>query len=470
MESATVSAPAPSAPAPSAPSTGASSSASTAATPTASTATSKSDTASKAQSGRELAREYAAKAAEKLGLTEPTATATATDGDTSEGDTTIEEVTEPSEETQKSVEAKKPAEKADESSPKDPQSLKISEALKAIPDKKIQNEIRGLAYTGKEFRDMKMTPAEGKELRSMFPSVDVAKQAHESARVAYDMAQAFHSGTPEGFDYVMQNFQQANPAAFNRLIEHFAERLPQASKQSFDNVGRKATTNLIGNLQRQAQQAAARGDDARAHEYATTAQILSEFVFPNGLQQPRQVNPNDPVARENAMLRAQQAELQQQQRQGLIQSVNNGYNQALSSEALGMIKEAAEGTPYPQKALERMAEDVVNRVRNKVNGNEHVKVAVINHLNQGNGKAAQDYLTQTARQYIASEAADVLRDYAETFGAVQTARVQKQEQAIAKKDVGGAPVAAAPADKPLDTRGMDAKQLFKAALKKRGIL
>lgn len=470
MESAVVSTPAPSAPAPSAPSSGSSSSASTAATPTASTSTSKSDTGSKAQSGRELAREYAAKAAEKLGLTEPKTEAIAPASEIADGETTLAEVTEPSEETEKAVEAKKSVDKTDESSPKDPQSLKISEALKAIPDKKIQNEIRGLAYTGKEFRDMKMTPAEGKELRSMFPSIDVAKQANESARVAYDLAQAFHSGTPEGFDYVMQNFQQANPAAFNRLIEHFAEKLPQASKQSFDQLGRKATTNLIGNLQRQAEAAARRGDDARAHEYATTAQILSEFVFPNGFQQPRQANPNDPVARENAMLKAQQAEFQQQQRQGLIQSVNNGYNQALSSDALSMIKGAAEGTPYPQKALERMADDVVNRVRDKVNANEHVRIAVINHLNQGNGRAAQDYLTQTARQYLASEAADVLRDYAETFGAVQTARVQKQEQAIAKKDVGGAPVAAAPADKPLDTRGMDAKQLFKAALKKRGIL
>lgn len=468
MESAVVSTPAPSAPAPSAPSSGASSSASSpAATPTATTTSPKSESGSKAQSGRELAREYAAKAAEKLGLTETKAT-TAPVSDIPDADSTLEKVTEPSEPAEKTVEAK--AEKADESSPKDPHSLKISEALKAIPDKKIQNEIRGLAYTGKEFRDMKMTPAEGKELRSMFPSVDVAKQAHQSASIAYDVAQAFHSGTPEGFDYVMQNFQQANPAAFNRLIEHFAERLPQASKQSFDNLGRRATTNLIGNLQRQAEAAARRGEDARAHEYNTTAQILSEFVFPNGFQQAPQRNPNDPVARENAMLKQQQKELYEQQRQGLMQTVGNGYNAAVTKEAMDMIESAAEGTPYPRKALERMRDDVVARVRQKVQNNEHVKVAVASHLNQGNGQAAQDYLTSTARQYLASEAADVLRDYAETFGAVQTVRAQKQEQAIAKKDVGGAPVAAAPADKPLDTRGMDAKQLFKAALKKRGIL
>lgn len=468
METATVSAPAPSAPAPSAPSGGSSSSASTAASPTASTATTKSDTGSKAQSGRELAREYAQKAAEKLGLTE-TQAATAPEGETSES-SELEEVTAaPSESTEEKADASKPAEKADESSPKDAQSLKISEALKAIPDKKIQNEIRGLAYTGKEFRDLKMTPAEGKELRSMYPTLETAKQAHESARVAYDLAQAFHSGTPEGFDYVMQNFQQANPAAFNRLIEHFADRLPQASKQSFDQVGRKATTHVIANMQRQAEAFAQRGDDARAHELSTAATILSEFVFPNGFQQPRQNNPNDPVARENAMLKAQQQQFVQQQRQGLIQSVNSGYNQAVSSEAMDMIKSVAEGTPYPQKALERMADDVVNRVRNKVNSNEHVRIAVTTYLNQGNGKAAQDYLTQTARQYLASEAADVLRDYAETFGAVQSVRVQKQEQAIAKKDVGAAPVAAAPADKPLDTRGMDSRQILKAALRRRGL-
>lgn len=468
MESAVVSTPAPSAPAPSAPSTSSSPSASSAATPTASATESKGESRSTAQSGRELAREYAKKAAEKLGLTDDSHAATATGSDTPDGDeATLEKVTEPAEKAEP-VEAK--AEKADESSPKDPQSLKISEALKAISDKRVQNEIRGLAYAGKEFRDMKMTPAEGKELRSMFPSVDVAKQAHESARIAYDVVQAFHSGTPEGFDYVMQNFQQANPAAFNRLIDHFAERLPQASKQSFDSLGRKATTNLIGNLQRQAQNAAQRGEDARAHEYNTTAQILSEFVFPNGLQQPRQQNPNDPVVRENAMLRQQQAEFQQQQRQGLMQSVSNGYNESVSRDAMDMISSAAEGTPYPKKALERMRDDVVSRVRNKVQTNEHVRVAVVNYLNQGNGRAAQEYLTNTARQYLASEAADVLRDYAETFGAVQTVRAKTQEQAITKKDVGGAPVAAAPADKPLDTRGMDAKQLFKAALKKRGIL
>ena len=449
------------APTTSAPSTGASesSSSSTASTPSATPAAETKESAPRTQreSSRELLRRQAKEALDKE-------TPPATEGESSEAaDKSKESATAPKDTDAegKKVEAKPKAE------PEPEDRLKIRETLKAIPDKKTREQIADLAFMGKELRDAGIKPADAKGYRELYPTLDSAKQAHQIASEAYDLAGAFHSTTPEGRAHFMDALWKANPNAANALVAKIAQDLPQLNRPAYQAIGQRTARAVIQNMRKAADAAAQRGDEARAHEYATAAQIQEEFLFPNGMQQPQRPA-NDPVFQENARLKAEFGRMQNERLAGARQFAFTSYGNALAAEAAKVVNEIDADNVYGEKARQRMVNEVLNSVRNQIGNNNHVRVATETLLMRGDGQGAAYHLINQALPLIPSAVANVVKDYADLFEKKQAVKEEKRAVVTAKKDV-GAPASAprAASNRPVDTRGMSTRQALRAIVSKR---
>jgi hypothetical protein len=456
MSEVAVSSPAPSAPsapsaAPSSPSTGS--------TPSAAPAekTSESRPQTSRESSREFLKKQMSEAFEKV--KEP-----APESESPESAETEEEGSEVAQEAQPQ-ESQKAAEKPKEKESDD--RLRIRETLKAIPDKKTREAIAELAFLGKDLRDTGIKAAEAKAYREMFTSPESARQASEVANTAYDLAKAYHSNTPDGQKYFLDNLRNANPAAYDSLVSGLVKALPETNRQAYRELGNRATRSVIGNLQRAAEQAARRGDEARAHEFATTAEILGEFVFPQGLQ-PVQRPANDPVVLENQRLKNEFQNFQQQRLESIKQDVFSRYHNYVQDEAARLLREADADDSYGERARGKMTAEVVNNVRRKIEQNSHIRMAVEGFFNNGDGRSAAEHLRSQASPLLASEVAAALKDFSEIFDKKQNIRESRQAVVVAKKDVGGPAAApkAAP-NKAVDTRGMDSKSALRALVKAR---
>jgi hypothetical protein len=453
------------APTTSAPSSGASESSFSSSTASESSAAPAAETKESAprtsrESSRDLLRRQAREALEKA------SPESATEGESSESEEEVTESASAPKDTEaegKKVEAKPKAE------PESEDRLKIRETLKAIPDKKTREQIADLAFMGKELRDAGIKPADARAYRDLYPTLDSAKQAHAVSTEAYDLAGAFHSNSPEGHAHFLQALQAANPNAYTNFITKVARDLPTVNPQAYREVGQRTARNVIANMRRAAESFAQRGDEVRAHDLATAAQLQEEFLFPNGLQQQNVQRPaNDPVLQENARLKAEFERAQQERIQGARQYAFGQYQHALTAEAAKVVNEIDADNVYGEKARQRMVNEVVQNVRNIIGNNNHVRVSVDTLLMRGDGNGAARHLISQATGLIPEQVANVVKDYADLYERKQAVREEKRAVVTAKKDV-GAPASAprAASNRPVDTRGMSSREALKTLVSRR---
>lgn len=451
------------APATSAPSTGSSesSSSSTASTPSASPAaeTKESSPKTSRESSREVLRRQAREALEKTPESAPESESSEASDDVTESSTAPKDTAQEG----KKVEAPK-------AEPESEDKIRIRETLKAIPDKKTREQIADLAFLGKDLKEMGIKPSDVKAVRELFPTVEVARQAHQASVEAYELAGAFHSNTFEGQAKFLGALQSANPVAFTNLIARVANDLPQVAPDQYRAVGQRTARNVIANMRKAAEAAAQRGDEARAHEYSTAAQIQEEFLFPNGLQRQQAMRPaNDPVVQENARMKAEFDRIHGEQVQGARSFAFGATNNAITNEATKLINELDADNILGEKARGRMVNDAVQSVRNAIGSNNHIRVAADTFIMRGDGRAAANHLINQALPLVSSTVAGVWKDYADLYERKQAVREEKRAVVTAKKDVGApasAPRAAAP-NRPVDTRGMSSRQALRTLVSKR---
>lgn len=343
----------------------------------------------------------------------------------------------------------------------------IREALGVIPDKKVREQIAAIAYMGKEFRDIRMTPGEGKALRQMYPTLQVAQQAHTAAGFAYDLAQAYHSNTPEGFEHFASNLRTSNAQAYTGFVNKITENLFKENPQAYRKVANQGLRNFIANMRQKAEIAERNGDAARAHEYTTAAQINEETAFPQGVNPRQNQRPaNDPLVQQVQALQAEKSAFLQQRQQASYQNVVGRVEAELVRHTGKILSDADPDKLYPEKGRAAMAKKIVDGVREKVRSNQHVGVTLSNLINQGNEQGAIEFLLNQAKNHLDAVAGETLNEYAEEFGAIQQARQQKLATVVSQKDVGSAGAALPKASgKVTFTRGMSTHDKLMAMAK-----
>jgi hypothetical protein len=348
----------------------------------------------------------------------------------------------------------------------------LYESLKAIPDPKVRAQVRAAIAQANAYKQVGMPLGEAKERKQLAPTIEVAREVHQTAARALELRGALASGTPDGVRTFIGALHQESPQAVEALVREVGEHIYELDRPAFLKIGEQAMRNGLATVRARAKEAGGETCPAcqRGNDLDMAAQIVEEEIF--GRSQPQQQQPQrDPndVARLHA-LEQREREFDTRQRQGFIQGINGEFQRVVEREADDLIKQADPEGIYPEAGVKRLRKAIIDRVSREVITQPVIRARTQQMLNAGRYDQEQSgrvvsHLVNQARALLPSIAAEVLNEYGQEFSAVQSRRQQKLSEAASTREISsGLPAPVTQPRKEIDTRGMTTKEKLEALM------
>lgn len=334
----------------------------------------------------------------------------------------------------------------------------IADALNAIPDKKVRDRLK---YDRRVAKLVTRPYSEQKELNSLFPATQMARDA-VAYRDAYDnLSGAFNSGSPEGIRYVIAEMAKTNPHSFKGFVREIVPHLQKIDPEAFLVPAQAAARNGVNYLRQLAER---EGDP----DLKTAADIFEERVLGTANPQPPQRAPQQPHPAEAQLRALQQRELEH--REAALGNFRNHADgiviQALQKEASDLVAKSDPDGLYPEDAKAELRDEIRDATLAALDQNpqfvRYVEDLIRNgQLDPDHVKRVVEAKLQTARMHLREIGPQRIEKYARRFTTVQNNRVQRQSEIASRRDVGGSgAVASAPPPPKPDTRGKNVRELL----------
>ncbi len=335
---------------------------------------------------------------------------------------------------------------------------KLAEHIKTIADPKARKEIKGKVILADDYAEL-MPIAEVKERKLMAPTIEVERETHHAAQRAFQLRDAFVSGSPEGLTHFAESLRQEAPQAYDALISRELGSLEQSNPAAFVSVAERGVKNLASILRSQAQ----RGQPVKgisAEDLGTMADLIEAYMGfgdrQQGGQQASTVAPE--IQAELTKLRQEKAQVQQNQTRQFIGSVGTAYDKALDTEVGNVISAADPDGLWGEPTRKRLSNDIKKSIAESVRGNQALRTATSNILRSGDENALYNHLINNARGLLGPISRDHIAGVRAEFSQAQTQREAKQTAQMSRRDLGSGGLASgAAAQPPIPFNGSDPK-------------
>ena len=311
---------------------------------------------------------------------------------------------------------------------REPEPENLKRAFKAHP------ELRKAFYREKEFTKIFNTPAEAREMRELFPTMEYAKAALSQAKVLLD-ADALYTNDPTQF---AQRLQSGNPEAFFTFLSKSRNVAYQASPEGYRNsVAVPVARDLIDNLKDIA-------SDSNDEDLGIAIQVLEDRLGWQASEKRPRISDDDPRIQELNRLKAEQSSRGQE----AFTNFSRSADRSVVDGILKMISDSI-GTPegMPKKVIDSVTRETVGDVWNTLKANPHALSTYESLKRQGNlspehANQVTQFLLGHAKQIAAGKLRARMSEWTKEIVGANVALREKLKSAPNNKDVGasgGAP-------------------------------
>lgn len=344
-------------------------------------------------------------------------------------------------------------------------------------EKMVPDELRELFKQNpklKEFRDAKFSDSayrelfpqisDARELRQLFPTLDDAKRAVESAEQHAQLEELFTSD-PDGY---LKAISEGNPEAFQAVAERMDGFMRQLNPQAWQAKQETSMRDLLG----------------QAHSYAVETQNEDLQAAVDLIHQAMWGRPFAPVAGRQPS--AKERELGERERklsereEAERQKVFTNYQQSVQSQYIeGTVAEIEKQVKallpdVSESAQKRIVKEIFSEIDGRLAAMPAVK-AELQRRGAGVRKSGADeraiteaveYLTKRSLGMVAQVAADKVSEWTKDILATNKSALQKQQDAASRKDVGAGGGGAVPPKPPIIPPGkkLTDREMLEAAL------
>jgi hypothetical protein len=331
-------------------------------------------------------------------------------------------------------EEKPQEEQVEDVEPESLQKLYADPALKADLQKLFEKnpEVRKAWFRAGQIADMFPTVAEAKEVRALFPSLQTAQHASQSAAVLARMDQTY-AQNPKEF---AERLATGNPNAFAALVENSREVLFKSNPDAYRrSIGEPVAADALANAEDWAN---ANGDEP----FIVALQILRDRIgisaqpgAPQGKAAPA---PQDPRLAEYEQLKADANRMRGEATQAFESSVHQGFWDGLRSAVDQVI-----GKPeaMSDKAVLKVKSEVFQAVAEQIATQRNLQPIYENYIRSGDMSEATrqnavNFLMGYAKQVLGPVARARLSEWTKEILQANQAEVQKATAQPKKRDVG----------------------------------
>ena len=294
--------------------------------------------------------------------------------------------------------------------------------------------IREAYFENKGYRETFTLP-ESRELRTMFDSVQAAKDAR-GAMADLMAADELIRNNPSA---LLQYVSKSSPEGFIGLATAVPELLYQASPELYkERVSGPAVKNYHDFFDAKAREV---GND----DVVTAIQILREFektVLGDRAPRARQPQADPAIMAELNQLRAGQAQAQGQALNAFRDAVDTDFNTALQTEVTKIID--GSGADLSDAAKQDVVEDVLDEIKNSLLEDQVLQRRLDWSLQRGthdqtHRQQLSEMLTANARRFLGPAASKYLGRMTKEILRANAGRLDKAATVQPTRNVGGAP-------------------------------
>lgn len=290
-------------------------------------------------------------------------------------------------------------------------------------------EARNAWFKAGAISDLFPTVAEARELRTLFPTTEMAKQASNGMATLAQMEQTYLDN-PAQF---AQKLASGNFSNFARLIESSKQVLFRGNPQAYaDIIARPAVLDAFANARELA--------NSSSDEYLTAAlDIIDDRMGLTKMgAKPKSDGPVDPRIAEFERLRADGAKIRTETTEAFSSAVDQKYWDGLNEAVTAAIGKPEAMTP---KALERVRGEILAEITKQISARPDLRPQYEAFKRSGNMSpehqaAAANFLLTFARQLVGPTTRKSLNEWTREVVGQNKAEVARVTAKPKLKDVG----------------------------------
>lgn len=345
-----------------------------------------------------------------------------------------EEEEKPAEEGEEKVEDSPPEDERPVVEEPEPEHIrKTLDALKGHP--KLRAQVRDLHYSNVAYREAFDTPAQARQFRETFPTLDDAKVAATKAETLDVLDETFDSN-PRG---LVRNLAK-DPRRFAGLVSAIHEELSQLT----DETGRPDTRfndYLRGRYtaDQVAQMRAKYADDEDAIGIIERFEAMA--LGERGAERaPTRTPENDPVLRENQELKAREAKRQTEAFGRFVEQRNGDFQKALETEVDAKLAAAAKDASIPKGALDKIRGEVLDAidelmVNNRIFQSELIKRTTTGRNDAAHREALVKFMLNQATARLPFKVREIVSKWTKEILATNAKHINQRTRQAERRDV-----------------------------------